>query len=134
MAQGRLILDSGALSALAEGDPRMRAWVTIATKKHMLLGIPAPVLAETITGRATDARVYRVIPANASVLDTTGAIGREAGRIRYRAKRTAATVDALIVATAAMYHGSILLTGDPDDLLALGAQLDAGSKIQICAI
>ena len=49
MAQGRLILDSGALSALAEGDPRMRAWVTIATKKHMLLGIPAPVLRSPAT-------------------------------------------------------------------------------------
>jgi len=130
----RLVLDSGALSALAAGDPRMRAWVAMATKRQMLLGIPAPVLAETLTGQPADAAVHRVIPAPSSVIDTTRDIGREAGRLRYRAKRPDATIDALVLATAATLPGSILLTGDIADMTALAAELAPTTTIEVRSI
>jgi len=119
MAARRLILDSGALSALAKGEPRMIAWAYLATQRQMLYGIPAPVLTETLTGQPADARVHRVIPAGDVVLDTTAAVAREAGRLRYRSRRRNVTVDAIVVATAAEYPGSIVMTSDPDDLQQL---------------
>lgn len=121
MAEPRLILDSGALSALAEGDPRMIAWAYVATQRETLYGIPAPVLTETLSGRAADARVHRVIPAGDVVLDTTAAIARHAGVLRHRSRRQGVTVDAIVVATAAEYPGSIVMTSDPDDLRLLAS-------------
>jgi len=122
MAGRRLILDSGALSALAAGEPRLVAWVYRATERQMRIGIPAPVLAETLTGQPGDASVHRVLAGGNTVLDTTAGIAAEAGALRYRAARPDLTVDALIIATAADYPGSIVLTSDPDDLSRLAAE------------
>lgn len=122
MAEARLILDSGALSALAEGEPLALAWAKVATTKGMLLAIPAPVLAECTTGRASDARVNSVLrKLELGVIDTTAAIAREAGAIRFLANAPEKTVDALIVATSTFFPRSILLTSDPDDLTALAS-------------
>ncbi len=123
MAKTRLILDSGALSALADGEPRMRAWAFAATKRNMLVGIPAPVLSETLTGQPTDARIHRVIPAGRAILDTTAAIARDAGALRHRSRRRDETVDAIVVATAARYPGSTVVTSDPDDLQILASNV-----------
>jgi predicted nucleic acid-binding protein len=116
----RLILDSGGLSALADGDPRAVAWVLRATQRGALIGIPAPVLAECITGQQRDAAVYRVIPSMDTVLPTTAEIARTAGALRYLTRLSHATVDAIIVATAVHQDPrSIILTSDPDDLQLL---------------
>ena len=57
----RVILDSGAVIALAAGDARARALVTRAVRQGDLLVIPAVVLAETTRGGARDAPVNRVV-------------------------------------------------------------------------
>jgi predicted nucleic acid-binding protein len=124
MAGRRLILDSGALSALAEGEPRALAWAFRSTQRGLLLGIPAPVLAETLTGQPRDAQVHRVIPSCKTVLDTTADIAAGAGVLRYRAARSDLTIDAIVMATAVKYPGSILLTGDADDMNVLLAHTD----------
>ena len=121
MADRRLILDSSALSALAQGDPRAIAWAYRATEHKMLYGIPAPVLAETLTGQPRDANIHRAIPSPELVLDTTMGIAGMAGSLRYRAKRPEKTIDAIVVATAAKHPGSIVLTGDPKDLTLLAS-------------
>jgi predicted nucleic acid-binding protein len=123
MAKRRLILDSGALSALADGEPRMMAWLDEATENQLLVGIPAPVLAETLTGQPTDARIHRVIPGERSILDTTAGIARDAGALRHRSRRRDETVDAIVVATAARYPGSTVMTSDPDDLQILASNV-----------
>jgi predicted nucleic acid-binding protein len=123
MAKRRLILDSGALSALADGEPRMMAWLYEATQNEMLVGIPAPVLAETLTGQASDARIHRVIPADDVVLETTAGIAREAGALRHRSHRCDATVDAIVIATAATCTGSIVMTSNPHDLQLLSSNV-----------
>jgi predicted nucleic acid-binding protein len=118
---GRLILDSGGLSSLAAGERRAIAWVYRATQSQMLLGIPAPVLAETLTGQKRDAPVHRVIRAHHTVLDTTESIATMAGGLSYRAARPEMTIDAIVVATAAKFPHSIVLTSDPDDLTLLAS-------------
>ena len=99
----------------------MMAWLYEATENEMLVGIPAPVLAETVTGQPSDARIHRVIPTDEVVLETTAAIARDAGALRHRSRRREETVDAIVVATAATCPGSIVLTSDPDDLHALAS-------------
>ncbi len=126
-----VILDSGGLSAFAEGNPRAVAWIVRATQRGVLLRIPAPVLAECITGKPRDAPVNRVIPSAETVLPTTEPIARTAGALRYLAALSRATVDAIIVATA--LHSdpkSIILTSDPDDLQLLASHSNVGIAVR----
>jgi predicted nucleic acid-binding protein len=122
VADRRLILDSGALSALAAGDERTLAWLYRSIEEQMSLGIPAPVVAETFTGGASDARLHRVISSPSFILDTTYDIGRAAARVRFRSKQPDKTIDAIVIATAAQFPRSIVLTSDPDDLRLLSSQ------------
>ena len=131
MAGARLVLDSGAVSALADADPRALAWAAIAIHKQMPLGIPAPVLAETTTGQKSDARVRRLIAPNETVLDTTAEVAFRAGRLRFRSRMPDATIDALIVATSMSFAGSIILTGDPDDIGRLASHADDPLSIAV---
>lgn len=75
--------------------------------------IPAVVLAESTTASGPrDASVDRVIAAVGAVAQADEAVGRRAGALRYRA-RSDATIDALVVATAAgAAAGAIVLTGE----------------------
>ena len=133
MARPRLILDSGALSALAKGDARVVAWLYRATQRQMMVGIPAPVLAETLTGQPRDAAVYRVLEKDKAVLPTTADIAAHAGSLRHRAARPDLTVDAMIVATAAKHPRSIVLTGDMADMSLLAGLCD-GAELAIRSV
>jgi predicted nucleic acid-binding protein len=121
VAAKRLILDGGALAALGAGDPRACHWAYVATLRGILLGIPAPVLAETLDGGAGDAAIGAAIPSHDAVLPTTREIAEEAGALRARSKRDDATVDALVIATALQHPGSLVLTTDPKELRLLAA-------------
>ena len=117
----RLILDSGAVIALAAGQARARAFVERAVRQGDPVVIPAVVVAETTRGGPRDAPVNRVIKAAGGVAPATEAIARQAGRLLAAAALANATVDALIVAEAALGGPAILLTGDLADLSALAA-------------
>jgi predicted nucleic acid-binding protein len=67
----RLILDSGAVFALAAGQPRARQVVERALRERTLLVIPAVVIAETTRGTARDARVNRVLSAVQDIAPVT---------------------------------------------------------------
>ena len=117
----RLILDSGAIITLAAGNERARRFVQRAVRERILAVIPAVVIAETTRGGARDAPVNRVIKAVDEVALVTEAVAREAGRLLARARVANATIDALVVATAARREPTIILTGDVDDIRALAA-------------
>ena len=124
----RLILDSGAIIALARDEATTRAYVALALRDGAPVIVPAPVITETTRGTNADAAVNRVLR---QVLGAAGAaapiderVARLAGRLLRRLGDTYTghappTIDALIVAVAAARGGGTLLTSDPDDLNAL---------------
>ena len=131
LRMARLILDSGAVIALAAGNERARRFLQRAARERILAVIPAVVIAETTRGGPRDAPVNRVIKAVDEVAPITEAVAREAGRLLEEALTSAyggaaarladATIDALVVATAARREPTIILTGDVDDIRALAA-------------
>jgi predicted nucleic acid-binding protein len=119
-APQRLILDSGAVIALARGEQRARAFLARALELGVPVEIPVVVVAETIRGGPRDATVHRVLKAVGSVPAAREAHGRTAGRL-LGAARSSGTVDALVVAQAVEGGGAHILTGDREDLERLAA-------------
>lgn len=119
-APQRLILDSGAVIALARGDQRARAFLARALELRVPVEVPVVVVAETVRGGPRDAPVHRVLKAIGSVPEAREAHGRTAGRLLGTA-RSASTVDALVVAHAVEAGGAQILTGDREDLERLAA-------------
>lgn len=119
-APQRLILDSGAVIALARGDQRARAFLARSLEMGVPVEIPVVVLAETTRGGQRDAPVNRVLKAVGAVPEAREVHGRVAGQL-LGAARSASTVDALVVAHAVEAGGAHVLTGDRDDLERLAA-------------
>lgn len=119
-APQRLILDSGAVIALARGDMRARAFLARALEVMASIEIPVVVVAETLRGGPRDAPVHRILKAVGSIPDAREVHGRTAGRLLGTA-RSAHTADALIVAQAVESGGACILTGDREDLELLAA-------------
>lgn len=119
-APQRLILDSGAVIALARGDQRARAFLARVLELGGPVEIPVVVVAETIRGGPCDAPVHRVLKAVGTISEAREAHGRTAGRLLGVARSTG-TVDALVVAHAVEAGGAHILTGDRDDLERLSA-------------
>lgn len=116
----RLILDSGAVIALARGDARARAFLARAVTLSAIVEVPVVVVAETTRGGPRDAPVNRVLNAIGAVPPTREVHGRTAGAL-LAAARSATTVDALVVAHAVAAGGAHVLTGDREDLERLAA-------------
>jgi predicted nucleic acid-binding protein len=119
-APQRLILDSGAVIALARGERKAKAFLARALELMAPVEIPVVVMAETIRGGPRDAPLNRVLKAVGSVSDAREIHGRIAGHL-LGAARSAATIDALVVAQAVAGGGAQILTGDRDDLERLAA-------------
>lgn len=129
-APRRLILDSGAVIALARNDQRARATLAAAWEAGIKVAIPSVVVADTVRGSTKDASLNRVITSVGEVIDVDEATGRVAGAL-LRAARSTSTVDALVVASAIKLGGGVVLTGDPDDLELLA---DSDPEIVIRAL
>lgn len=115
----RLILDSGAVIALAAGNVQARRFLTDAIRQDKQLVLPAVVIAETTMGGARDASINRVINQVDLIVPIDEAVARLAGRLLARAGGNA-TVDALIVAVAILgREETVILTGDVIDLTRL---------------
>lgn len=117
----RLILDAGAVIGLSGADVRARAALTAALEAGAEVSVPAVVVAETVRGGAADAPVNRVLKAVGEVDVADEPVGRTAGRLLGSA-RSAATVDAIVVATAVEAGGAVILSGDAGDLGLLAAE------------
>jgi len=117
----RLILDRGAVIALARQDQRARAVLTAAWEAGVEVAVPSLVVAETTRGSARDAGVNRVLHAVGKVTAADEATGRLAGSL-LGAAGSIGTVDAIVVASAIAMGGGVVLTGDADDLRALASR------------
>ena len=116
----RLILDAGAVIGLSRGEVRARGALATALEVGAEVSVPAVVVAETVRGGPADAPVNRVLKAVGEVDVADEAIGRTAGRL-LGAAGSAATIDAIVVATAIEAGGAVILTGDAGDLDWLAA-------------
>lgn len=117
----RLILDSGAVIALAARDAAARRFVERAVLQGTLVVAPAVVVAETTRAGPRDAAVNRVLKAVDEITPVTETTARLAGRLLAASGLSNATIDALIVAEAVLGDSAILLTGDVGDISALAA-------------
>ncbi|MDP9388445.1 MAG: PIN domain-containing protein [Actinomycetota bacterium] len=116
----RLILDAGAVIGLSRADVRARAALAAALEAGADVSVPAVVVAETVRDGPADAPVNRVLKAVGGIDVADEAIARTAGRLLGSAG-SAATVDAIVVATAIEAGGAVILTGDAGDLGRLAA-------------
>lgn len=124
-----ILLDSEALSVLADDGRQMQAWATVARRTDSTLHASAVTLAEVTDGTARDARVRRAAKA-LRVEEVTEGIGYSAGRLRAdaasaRRKARDMTVDAVVAATAQSLRGPVVvLTTDDGDLELLLADTE----------
>lgn len=115
-----MILDAGAISALALGNPELRRALQRAVARGVSCMTSAAVVAETTTGRGpADARTNSVL-GRLRLVPVDERLARRAGALRFAARRPG-VVDALVVATAEADGGGIVVTGDVDDMSALAA-------------
>ena len=126
-----LLLDSEAISAIANGPParrdRVRALVTEMRRRELPVATVAAVLAEVIRGRAADAGVFaglRRERVEVRAVDTS--VGVRAGQLMGAAKAGSdLAVDAFVVAVGDLAAGAVVATADPNDMRRLAAHADA---------
>jgi hypothetical protein len=127
----RLILDSGGVSAIADGNAIARATLDRARREGWLVVIPAPVLVEVHTGRSDHARIDRVVNAVDLLLSTTPDTARRAGELRSRSG-VSDVVDAIVVAEAVASSPALILTSDPDDIGRLIEAAGVSKRDVVC--
>lgn len=113
--RSRLILDAGALIALARGDVRARAVLELALDERLLVQLPTPVLAQVHRGDRDHARSDRILGSIDEHMPTTEAVARRAGELLGRTGLTDA-IDAIVAAEALDGAPAAILTSDPDDI------------------
>ena len=116
-----LILDSGAISALAGQRARLAA---LRNRGLWPPQVPAVVLAEALTGDARrDVHVNRLLR-TCQIRDVDEPTSREAARLRTATGQASkiSAVDAVVAAFASLRPDPVVLTSDPRDLRALAEQ------------
>jgi predicted nucleic acid-binding protein len=125
-----VVLDSGALSAAAEGHIRVRAELTLAEQLGADVHVSSVTLTEVLRGHPRDAAVHGLL-AGVHKKPVSPELGRDAGELLGRTGRDD-TVDAIVAVTAAGAGAKVrLLTGDPTDLRALTAGMPGVTVIPI---
>jgi predicted nucleic acid-binding protein len=115
-------LDSSALSGAAAGQVRVRAELSLAEELGVEVHVSSVTLTETLRGHRRDARIHSVL-AGTDQKPVTPLLGRAAGELLGRTNRDD-TIDAIVAVTAETLGTRVrLLTGDPDDLNALTADM-----------
>jgi predicted nucleic acid-binding protein len=113
----RLILDAGAVIALARGDSRLRARLRAAAEDDADVVVPPIVVTQTFRGSPGDARINRLL--KVVLVPPVGLeLAREAGALLGTASLSDAA-DAQVAAEALRQGPSVILTSDPDDLRQL---------------
>jgi len=118
-----LVLDSGAVSRLAERRPRTVALVAeLVAAGEWPPVVPTVVLVESLRGRPDlDAHVHRLLKGCIVEPAVSETLARRAAELRRKARRGSA-VDAMVVAMAE--PAGTVVTGDQTDLEALAAHAD----------
>jgi predicted nucleic acid-binding protein len=113
-----LILDAGGVSALAGQRARL---AELRRRGHWPAVVPTVVLTEALTGdHRRDFHANRLLRA-CQIRDVDEQRAREAARLRAATGRatTISATDAIVAALAGTCEGPLVLTSDPDDLVAL---------------
>ena len=131
--RGCLVLDSGGVGALAEGNVTVRAAVVRARQNGWTVVIAAPVLAEVHTGRRDHAHIDRAVNAVETVLPTTATRARQAGELRARSG-VLDVVDAIVVAEAIEAQPAVIVTSDPGDIGRLVDVSGSGGRIRVIPV
>jgi predicted nucleic acid-binding protein len=123
-----LILDSEAVSALAEQRNGMAERLAAAQQADHRVLVPAVVLAEVATGAPSDAAIWHVL-GKLPTIDLPQGVAMRAGALRTRAERVRRkkrdlTVDAIVAAIAVELAPSVVLTADKPDLELLVGGFD----------
>ncbi len=114
----RLVLDAGAILALARGATAARAKLKRAIREGYVVIVPTPVVAQVHRGGRARAAMDRVLKAVDVFAPTSVETARCAGELLGRAGMADA-VDAIVAAEALVGPASTILTSDPDDLSCL---------------
>jgi len=119
-----LVLDAGVLIAHERGDRSPAAWLDRAAREGVDIAVAAPTIAEVWRDSSRQARLARLLNA-CRIIDCDRQLARSGGEIMARAS-SRETLDAIVVAAAAIVGGAVL-TDDLPDLRPLGAA--AGVRI-----
>jgi len=116
----RLVLDSGAVLAVARGNRTVTRLIEAARLEQVDVVIPPVVVAETIRGGGRDAPIHRLLRF-AEVPPFGLRLARRAGALLARSG-TSNVADAQVMAEALSRGPAIVLTGDANDMqrLAIG--------------
>ncbi|MFI6395673.1 hypothetical protein ACIBHY_41775 [Nonomuraea sp. NPDC050547] len=139
----RLILDSGAVTFLADRTPSAVALLRHLREREVWPPvIPSVVLVECLTGSAgRDAKVLRFPPARSPLTDLPKDLARRAASLRTKAlasmaradrKSLPSAVDALVIAYAEAEGAALVLTGNGKDLRPLAEQA-RGVRVAVLA-
>lgn len=117
-----VVLDSGVVDR-AVTDNEFRWVLRDLVEQGWVAMVPTVVLAETTTGRATDAPVNQVVR-QIGATDTAPSTARLAGRLRHAVQRSGPRripggIDAIVAAHAAEAGRGVVFTTDPSDLRRL---------------
>ena len=113
----RYVLDTGALVAAERGKERATRFLRLAHTGRAQLFVPMPVVAEWWRGR-TDAR-DTLLAATSVVAHLDAAKAAGVALARLRRVDASLTVDAIVIATAAMLD-AVVVTSDVADFVRLG--------------
>ena len=111
------VLDTGALVAAERGKERIARFFRLAQIGRAQLVVPLPIVAEWWRGR-TDAR-EEILAATRVVASVDAAKAAGIALARLRNIDAGLTIDALVMATAALLDG-VVITADPGDFERLG--------------
>lgn len=123
-----LILDSEAVSTLAEKRKGMAERLAAAQEADQRVLMPTVVLAEVATGAASDAAIWHVL-GRIPTVDLAQGVSMRAGAMRARGERLGRkkhdlTVDAIVAATAVELAPAVVITGDKPDVELLVGESD----------
>jgi hypothetical protein len=124
-----LTLDTGALIAAERRSEIFRATWQEAVRRHAVITIPAPVLAQAWRGR--NPLIDRLLPA-CMVEPLSEEDARSIGRL-LAASGTSDVIDAMVVVGASTRDDAIV-TSDPEDLARLLAAVRAPHKLPIICV
>jgi predicted nucleic acid-binding protein len=116
-----VVLDSQGLWVVARNDDEdARAVLAASSRTGVPVLVSAAVLAEALFGDERDARANQVLK-RIQIAPVTDVIARSAAKLKRLAGLTgvAATIDAVVVATAEAVGGGVILTSDPAYIRAL---------------
>ncbi|WP_300681245.1 PIN domain-containing protein [Nocardioides sp.] len=123
-----LVLDAEALSSVARGKAaHVQAYLVAACDSGVDVMVPAAVLAELYRGRHQEQVIdsYLSRADRIRIVDTDRILARRIGHLAAAAGMGSEHHVAATVAAVAVTEGpSVVLTGDPDDLRRLTAQID----------